>query len=147
MSIKEQIAKELKEAMKAKDTKKRDALRLLNSAFKQIEVDERKELSDEDVIKIIQKQVKQRKDSIAQYEEAGREDLAAKEREEIAYYEHYLPKQLSDEELEEKLKEIIAQVGAESMKDIGKVMGAATKALSGQADGKRINQTAKKLLS
>lgn len=145
--MKEQINKDLKEAMKAKDTQKRDALRLLNSAFKQIEVDERKELTDEDVIKIIQKQVKQRNDSIEQYKEAGRDDLVAKEQLEIDYYKAYLPAQLSDEELENALKEIISQVGATSMKDMGKVMGTATKQLSGKADGKRINQTVKKLLS
>ncbi len=147
MSLKEKTSQDLKEAMKSKDTKKRDALRLLTSAFKQIEVDERKELSDSDIIKIIQKQVKQRKDSISQYQDAGREDLAQKEQEEINYYEAYLPKQLSDEELELKIKEIISQVGASSMKEIGKVMGVATKSLAGLADGKRINETAKKLLS
>ena len=133
--------------MKAKDTKKRDALRLLTSAIKQIEVDERKELNDADIVKIVQKQVKQRNDSIAQYLNAGREDLAQKEQEEISYYENYLPKQLNDAELEIKLKEIIAQTGATSMKEIGKVMGAATKTLAGLADGKRINEMAKKLLS
>ncbi len=79
MRIKERIAQDLKEAMKSKDTKKRDALRLLNSAIKQVEVDERRELSDDDVVKIIQKQVKQRKDSLRQYKEAAREDLAAQE--------------------------------------------------------------------
>ena len=147
LSLKERINQDLKEAMKAKDTQKRDALRLLNSAFKQIEVDERKELTDEDVIKIIQKQVKQRNDSIEQYKEAGRDDLVAKEQLEIDYYTIYLPKQLSDEELETALKAIIEKVGAASMKDMGKVMGAATKELSGKADGKRINQTVKKLLS
>ena len=147
MTLKERINQDLKEAMKAKDTQKRDALRLLNSAFKQIEVDERKELSDEDVIKIIQKQVKQRNDSIKQYKEAGRDDLVAKEQLEIDYYKAYLPAQLSDEELETALKTIIENVGATSMKDMGKVMGAATKELSGKADGKRINQTVKKLLS
>ena len=146
MTLKEQINKDLKEAMKAKDTQKRDALRLLNSAFKQIEVDERKELTDEDVIKIIQKQVKQRNDSIEQYKEAGRDDLVAKEQLEIDYYKAYLPAQLSDEELENALKDIIAQTGATSMKDMGKVMGAATKQLAGKADGKRINQVVKKLL-
>jgi len=133
--------------MKAKDTQKRDALRLLNSAFKQIEVDERKELTDEDVIKIIQKQVKQRNDSIEQYKQAGRDDLVAKEQLEIDYYKVYLPAQLSDEELENVLKEIIEQVGATSMKEMGKVMGLATKQLAGKADGKRINQVVKRLLS
>ncbi|MFT7860560.1 MAG: GatB/YqeY domain-containing protein [Sulfurimonas sp.] len=147
MSLRETINQDLKEAMKAKDVKKRDALRLLTSAFKQIEVDERKELNDDDVIKIIQKQIKSRNDSAAQYKDAGREDLMDKELEEITYYEPYLPKQLSDDELSEALKTIIANVGATSMKDMGKVMGAASKELAGKADGKRINECVKTLLS
>ena len=147
MSLKEQINKDLKQAMKAKETKKRDALRLLNSAFKQIEIDERKELNDEDVIKIIQKQVKQRNDSIEQYKKAGRDDLVAKEQQEINYYKTYLPVQLDDDELENIIKEIIASVGATSMRDMGKVMSVATKLLVGKADGKRINLSVKKLLS
>ena len=147
MSLREQINQDLKAAMKAKDTKKRDALRLLSSAFKQIEVDERKELSDDDVIKIIQKQVKSRNDSIQQYKKAGRDDLVAIEESEISYFEPYLPKQLSDEELTNELKTIIEQVGATSTKDMGKVMGAASKALAGKADGKRINECVKTLLS
>jgi uncharacterized protein len=147
MSLRETINQDLKEAMKAKDVKKRDALRLLTSAFKQIEVDERKELSDDDVIKIIQKQIKSRNDSATQYKEADRLDLMEKELEEIACYEPYLPKQLSDDELSEALKTIIANVGASSVKDMGKVMGAASKELAGCADGKRINECVKKLLS
>jgi len=147
MSLKEQINTQIKEAMKAKENAKRDALRLLSSAFKQIEVDERRELSDEDVIKIIQKQIKQRNDSITQYQTAGRNDLIEKELSEIAFYEPYLPKQLGDEELSSAIKAIISQVGAESMKDIGKVMGMASKELAGKVDGKRINECAKALLS
>ena len=147
MSLKEQINTQIKEAMKAKENAKRDALRLLSSAFKQIEVDERRELSDEDVIKIIQKQIKQRNDSITQYQTAGRDDLIEKELSEIAFYEPYLPKQLGDEELSSAIKAIISQVGAESMKDIGKVMGIASKVLAGKVDGKRINECAKALLS
>ncbi len=147
MSLKEQINTEIKEAMKAKENAKRDALRLLSSAFKQIEVDERRDLSDEDVIKIIQKQIKQRNDSITQYQTAGRDDLIEKELSEIAFYEPYLPKQLGDEELSSAIKAIISQVGAESMKDIGKVMGMASKELAGKVDGKRINECAKALLS
>ena len=147
MSLKEQINTQIKEAMTAKENAKRDALRLLSSAFKQIEVDERRELSDEDVIKIIQKQIKQRNDSITQYQTAGRDDLIEKELSEIAFYEPYLPKQLGDEELSSAIKAIISQVGAESMKDIGKVMGIASKELAGKVDGKRINECAKALLS
>ncbi|WP_373072905.1 GatB/YqeY domain-containing protein [Sulfurimonas sp.] len=147
MSLREKINQDLKEAMKAKDVKKRDALRLLTSAFKQIEVDERKELTDDDVIKIIQKQVKSRNDSIEQYQKADRQDLVDKEQSEIDVYEIYLPKQLSDEELEGALKTIIANVGAQSMKDMGKVMGTASKELAGKADGKRINECVKSLLA
>ncbi len=147
MSLKEKISQDLKEAMKAKDVAKRDALRLLSSAFKQIEVDERKELSDEDIIKIIQKQIKSRNDSASQYKEAGRDELAQKELDEIAYYEVYLPAQLSDEELESAVKSIIEKVGATTMKDMGKVMGMANKELSGSADGKRISECVKKALS
>jgi len=147
MSLKEQISNDIKTAMKEKNAPLRDALRLLTSAMKQIEVDERKELSDEDIIKIIQKQVKQRNDAMTQYRDAGREDLYEKEASEAAIFETYLPKQLSDDELETAIKAIIAQVGAETMKDIGKVMGAASKTLGAQADGKRINECAKKLLS
>lgn len=144
--LRDQINTEIKEAMKAKDVAKRDALRMLSSAFKQIEVDERKALSDEDVLKIIQKQVKQREDALAQYKEAGRDDLADKEQSEIDYFMVYLPKQLTAEELEIAVKEIIEQVGATSMKDMGKVMGAASKALEGKTNGKAINEAVKKLL-
>ncbi len=146
MRLRDKISEDVKEAMKAKDAKKRDALRLLMSAFKQIEVDERKELSDDDVIKIIQQQIKRRDDAAEQYKNAGREELMQNELDEIAYYQTYLPAQLSDDELTLALKEIIAKVGALSIKDIGKVMGAASKELSGKADGKRINECAKSLI-
>jgi len=147
MSLKAQINDDIKTAMKEKDVTKRDALRLLSSAFKQVEVDERKELTDDDVIKIIQKQLKQRTEAMHQYKEAGRDDLYDKEASEAAIFEQYLPQQMSDEELEAALKEIITQTGATSMKEIGKVMGTASKSLGAQADGKRINECAKKLLS
>ncbi len=147
MSLRDTINQDVKNAMKAKDTKKRDALRLLTSAFKQIEVDERKELSDDDIIKIIQKQVKSRNDAAAQYKEAGRDDLMQVELDEIAFYEPYLPAQLSDDELSNALKEIIQKVGATTMKDMGKVMGMASKELAGKADGKRINGCVKTLLA
>ena len=147
MTLRETINQDIKNAMKAKETKKRDALRLLSSAFKQIEVDERRELSDEDVIKIIQTQVKRRNDSATQYKDAGRDDLLQIELNEIAIYTHYLPAQLTDEELLNAVKSIVEKVGATSMKDMGKVMGSASKELSGKADGKRINECVKTLLS
>lgn len=142
--IKERVHTDIKDAMKNKDVFKRDALRLLASAMKQIEVDERKELTDSDMIKIIQKQIKQREDSSTQYKDGGREDLYQKEIAESDLYKSYLPTQLDDTQLEEKLREIIIRVGALTQKDMGKVMGVATKELEGIADGKRINLITKK---
>ena len=147
MSLRETVNQDVKVAMKAKDAKKRDALRLLTSAFKQIEVDERKELSDDDVIKIIQTQIKRRNDAASQYKDAGRDDLMQQELDEIAYYEVYLPTQLTDEELTSELKSIVEKVGATSPKDMGKVMGMASKELAGRADGKRISTCVKALLA
>ena len=146
MSLKEQLQQDLKTAMKEKDTFKRDTIRFLMSAIKQVEVDTRKELSDEDIVKIIQKSVKQREEAARQYKEGGREDLYEKEIKEAKLLKTYLPKQLSDEELKAELVQIIEEVGATSMKDMGKVMGVATKKLAGKADGKRINQMVKELL-
>ena len=143
MTLRETINQDVKNAMKAKETKKRDALRLLTSAFKQIEVDERKELSDDDVIKIIQTQIKRRNESASQYKEANREDLMQIELDEIAFYTQYLPVQLTDAELSDAIKNIITKVGASSMKDMGKVMGLASKELAGSADGKRISECVK----
>lgn len=147
MSLKDNLKSDLKEAMKSKDVLKRDVIRFLNSAVKQIEVDERRELSDSDILKVIQKSIKQRVDSIAQYRDANRDDLADKEEAEVKLLKKYLPEQLSDGELETKLKEIISKVEATTMRDIGKVMQVATKELSNVADGKRINQIAKSILS
>lgn len=146
MNLREKINTDVKNAMKAKETQKRDALRLLTSACKQIEVDERKELTDDDVIKIIQTQIKRRNDSATQYKDANREDLMQKELDEIAFYEVYLPQQLTDEELTQEIKTIIEKVGATTMKDMGKVMGMASKELAGRADGKRISSCVKSLL-
>lgn len=146
MSIKEKMAQDLKEAMKSGDTFKRDTLRLLNSALKQVEVDKRIELSDDDVIGILKSAYKQREDALEAYINASREDLAQKEKQEMDIILSYLPKQLSDDELKEAVKGIIAEVGAVGGKDLGKVMGAAKK-LSQVADGKRISAMAKELLS
>lgn len=147
MSLKEQIKNDMKEAMRAKEIVKRDTLRNIQAAMKQIEVDERKELTDADIEAILIKYLKQREDAKAQFLQAGREDLVAKEEAEIAIVSSYLPEPLSDEELEAILKEVIAQTGATSMKDMGKVMSAAKGAVGSRADGGRINATVKKLLS
>jgi uncharacterized protein YqeY len=147
MSLQEQLKSDMKEAMKAKDIVKRDTIRFLNSAIKQVEVDERRELSDTDIIKLIQKSLKQREDSIAQFGDAGRDDLVQKEQAQADILIAYLPKQLTPEELKIEVKAIIEETGATSMKDIGKIMGTANKKLAGITDGKKINECAKELLS
>jgi len=146
-NLKDKLKEDLKNAMKAKDNVKRDTIRFLMSALKQVEVDERKELSDEDIVKIIQKSAKQREDSMEQYKNAGRDDLYQKELNELNILKEYLPKQMSNEELRATIKQIVEETGATSMRDIGKVMGVAMKKCAGKADGKRINLIVKEMLS
>ena len=147
MTLKEQIKNDIKEAMRAKDTAKRDTLRNIQAAIKQIEVDQRVEVDDAAVENILMKYAKQREDAMQQFKEAGREDLVAKEQAELDLVKSYLPEPLDDAELESLLREIIASVGAGSMKDMGKVMGAAKEAVGSRADGGRINRIVKRLLS
>ena len=146
MNLKERIKNDMKEAMRAKDTAKRDTLRNINAAIKQIEVDERRELSDSDVEAILMKYAKQREDAMAQFKEAGRDDLVAKEQAELDLVKSYLPEPMNDSELEETLKKIIQEVKAETMKDMGKVMAKAKEIIGSRADGGRISQMAKRLL-
>ena len=147
MSLKEQLKEDLKTAMRDKEVVKRDSIRTINTMIKQVEVDERREIDDEEVIKLIQRGIKQREEAIIQYKAASRDDLVSKEQEQIDVFMLYLPAQISEEELESGMKEIIAQTSALSMKDMGKVMGIATKKFAGVADGKRINEMVKKLLA
>ncbi len=147
MGLKEQIKNDIKDAMRAKEVVKRDTLRNIQAAIKQIEVDERRDVSDTDVEAIMMKYLKQREDAKTQFAEAGREDLVEKENAEISIVKSYLPEPMDDNELEAILNEIINSVGAESMKDMGKVMGAAKSTIGSRADGGRINVMVKKLLS
>ena len=146
LQLKIKLQNDLKEAMKSKDNFKRDTIRFLMSALKQIEVDERKELSDEDIIKIIQKSLKQREDSATAFKEAGREDLYEKEVNEANVLKAYLPKQLDDNELKAIIAKHIQTVGATSLKEIGKIMPLVLAECAGVADGKRINMVIKELL-
>ncbi len=145
--LKTKLQDDLKEAMKNKDAFKRDAIRFLMSALKQIEVDERKELSDEDIMKIIQKSLKQREDAISAFQEAGRNDLVEKETAEASLLKSYLPQQLSDDELKAIIQKHIAASGISSMKEIGKLMPVILSECAGVADGKRINLIAKTMLA
>ena len=146
MSLKEQIKADIKAAMRAKDTLKRDTLRNIQTVIKQIEVDERRVVSDGDVEKILMKYAKQREDGIIQFEEAGRDDLVEKEKAELALVKSYLPEPMDDAELEGILRDIIAQVDAKGMQDMGKIMGAAKSAIGSRADGGRINLMVKNIL-
>jgi uncharacterized protein YqeY len=149
MALFEQISNDIKAAMLAKDKIRLQALRGIKKEF--LEAKTAKggdgELSDDAAIKILQKMVKQRKDSASIYIQQSRQELADNELEEAAVIEAYLPKQMSPEELEETLKAIISQVGASGPQDMGKVMGAATKALAGKAEGRLISETVKRLLA
>ncbi|MGB3752067.1 MAG: GatB/YqeY domain-containing protein [Arcobacteraceae bacterium] len=147
MTLKEQLKSDLKDAMRAKEIERRDSIRSINTMIKQIEVDERIELDDAKIIQLIQKGIKQREEAIIQFKEASRDDLVQKEQQQIDIFSLYLPKQLTDEELETVIQEIIVSVGATSMKDMGKIMNPAKEKVGGSADGKRINQAVKKLLS
>ena len=147
MSVKEKLKNDLIKAMKEKDTFTRESLRFLMSAIKQVEVDQRVELNDDDIYKIIQKSIKQRLDAAKQYKEANRDELHDKEMKEAEILQTYLPKQLNDKEIEDILKNIIDEIDATSMKDMGKVMRIATQKMNSLADRKRISQIVKQLLS
>jgi uncharacterized protein len=134
MSLKAQITEDMKTAMRAKDTERLGTIRLLQAAMKQKEVDERVELDDAMVIAIVDKMIKQRKDSIAAFEGAGRQDLADKEKSEIEVIKGYLPERLSAEEVTAAVKAIVAELGASGPGDMGKVMGAVKTQLAGKAD-------------
>jgi uncharacterized protein len=149
MSLEQKIMGELKTAMLAKDEKALRSLRAIKAAILLAKTSEGAggELKEEDEIKLLQKLVKQRKDSLEIYQQQNRTDLAQKEQEEIEIIEKFLPKQLSADELKSEVAAIINEVGATSPADMGKVMGAATKKLAGKADGKTISALVKELLS
>lgn len=147
MSLEERIAQDLREAMKAKDQAALRGVRAIKAAILLEKTSGAKhDVSPEMEMKILQKLIKQRRDSLDIYEKQNRPDLAQTEREEIEIIERYLPKQLSEEELRAELKKIVAELGATSMKDMGKVMGAASQKLAGRADGKAISGVVKELL-
>ena len=149
MSLKQKISDDFTKAFKNKETAKKDVLSLVNSEIKnkEIELGKREEgLSDQEVICVIQKGVKQRKDSVEQYKEGGREELAQSEQQEIEILEKYLPKQLSDEEVKQKIKQIVDETGAEGMSDMGMVMGRAMADLKCQADGSKVKEIVQALL-
>lgn len=149
MSLKEKIQDEMKTAMRAKDKMALQALRAIKSAILLAETSEGRgdgPLTEAEEMSLLTKQAKQRRDSLEQYVANGREDLAEVERQELEVIERFLPQQLSEAELTSEVKAIVEQVGASSMKDMGKVMGIASKKLAGRADGKAISAVVKQLL-
>jgi uncharacterized protein YqeY len=139
MSLKAQISEDMKIAMRAKDSARLGTIRLLQSAIKQREVDERVELNDGDVIAVIEKMLKQRRDSIAAYESANRQDLADVEKFEVSVLQTYLPQQLTEEELNAILEKVVVKTGASGIKDMSKVMAAIKPLVVGRADMGKIS--------
>jgi len=136
----------MKQAMRDKDTARKEALRMLRAAIQRREVDERIELDDSQTLAVVEKLVKQGRDSISQFEQGGREDLAEKERNEVTILMEYLPAQLSDEEIEAKIRSAIDKTGASSMKEMGQVMGLLKPALQGRADMGAVSTKIKAIL-
>ena len=147
MSLKDKLMEDLKDAMKNHDEVKKNTVTMIRAAIKQIEVDKKVVLEDNDIIDIISKEAKKRKDALAEFEKAGREDLISQTNEELAIIKNYLPEELSEEELTSIIEETIKEVGAETMKDMGKVMQAVKAKTAGRADGRVINEIVKQKLS
>ena len=145
--LKEKLLEDLKNSMKEKNVIRKNVIQMVRAAILQVEKDNHVELDDKQIIDIIAKESKKRKDSLGDYEKSGREDLINEIKEEIAILAEYLPKQLSVEEVEAIVKEVIAEVGATSMKDMGKVMKDAKEKIGAASDGKTINEAVKKLLN
>jgi uncharacterized protein YqeY len=147
MSVKARITDDMKAAMRAREAQRLSAIRLLLAAIKQREVDERKDLSDAEIASVIEKMIKQRRDSIAQFQAAGRKDLVDNETFELNLLSGYLPQQLTDAEIAEEVSAAIAQTGAKGMPDMGKVMGVLKGKLSGRADMGKVSALVKTKLS
>jgi uncharacterized protein YqeY len=137
----------MKSALKNKEKAKLSTIRMLKSSIKREEIEKRGPLTDDEIIDVIVREIKQRKDSLAEYEKAGREDLVQKEREEIEILQTYLPEQLSEEEVRQIVAQVIAEVGATSRADMGKVMGSIMPKVKGRADGRLVNRLVQEALS
>lgn len=140
MSLSERLNDDMKQAMRDKDKFKLTVIRIIRSAIKNVEIDQRKELTDDEVLTILNREVKQRRDSLQDFEKAGRDDLVEKINLELAIISEYLPQQLSEEEIKSIVQQTIQEVGASTKAEIGKVMGALMPKVKGRADGKIVNQ-------
>ena len=145
--LKEKLLEDLKESMKEKNVIRKNVVQMVRAAILQIEKDKKIEVSDSQIVEIIAKEVKTRKDALEDYQKSGREDLIEQMNQEIKILNEYLPKQLTEEELTQKMQEIITELGATSIKDIGAVMKKAKETIGAAANGKAINEVAKKILN
>ena len=146
MALKEQLAQDLKSSMKNKETIRKNTVQMIRTAILQIEKDKKVTLEDEDILDVIAKQLKQRKDVLPEYEKSGREDLISQLKEEMDVLMGYLPKQLTDEELRPIVEAAVKETGASSMRDMGKVMAAVMPQIKGRADGKAVNAIVRDLI-
>ena len=147
MSLEEKITEDLKKAMKEKDALRLSCLRMLKTALKNLQVDKQRKLKDEEILSIISSLIKKGKESASEFTKAGREDLALKEETEVAVYYGYMPQQLTPGDIEKILKEIILELSAEKPADLGKIMKTAMPRMAGKAQGKEVNEIARRLLA
>jgi len=146
MSLNERLNEDMKQAMKDKDKFRLSVIRMLRSSIKNVEIDQRRPLEDSEVLDILQREVKQRKDSLQEFKKAGRDDLVESVQAEIAIINEYLPRQLTEEEIKAVVQQTIQEVGASSKADMGKVMGALMPKVKGRADGRLVNQIVQQFL-
>lgn len=146
MSLSERLNEDMKQAMKSQDKFKLSVIRMVRAAIKNIEIDTKRTLDDNEVLDVLNREIKQRKDSLQEFEKAGRDDLAETVKAEIAILSDYMPQQLSEEEVKAIVQQTIQETGASSKADMGKVMGALMPKVKGRADGKLVNQLVQQLL-
>lgn len=146
MTLKDRLMEDMKVSMRNKETLRKSVITMIRASVKQKEVDDRVDVTDDDVIELIAKQLKQRNDALVEFEKAEREDLITQTKAEIEILASYLPQQLTDEELEAVVRDAITEVNAQSMKDMGKIMGKVMAVAKGKVDGKRINEMVKNVL-
>ncbi len=147
MGLKERLKEDMKAALKAKDREKLSVIRMLQALIKNAEIDKRGELTDEEIVSLLMKYAKQRRESIQMYQQGGRQDLVEKEKRELEIVESYLPKQMDEDQIRELAKKVIEEVGASSVKDMGKVMQALMPKVKGRADGSVVNRIVRELLA
>lgn len=147
MSLRQRLEADMKEAMRARDAERRDALRYVLSVVKNAEIDKRRELTVDEELRLLRTQVKQRQDAIEQFRDGGRDDLAGREESQMALIETYLPQQMSDDELVSFVRQGVEETGAEGPKDMGKVMGLLNKRAEGRVDGRRLSAAVRDALA